>query len=315
MRKSLIYGQLVLVMVVWGFNVVAIKLIVEQFSAVTITSFRIFVAASCVFLILWLSKQIRLPKREEIKYIILITLTGVLAHHFFLSVGLTQTSASNSGLILGLVPLCTSILASLMLKEKLSVTRIVGIIFGLVGVSIIILVGNTERFLFNLGDLFIFLAVLTQAISFIYIKKVTETMSSKLVTATTLLIGSFMLFILSLVMEPNGLSSLKNGTLAGWSIFLGSAILATAVGHFLYNHAIQFIGPGQSSIFMNLSPFFALLGSFLFLGENLYVTHFLGFIFIVAGVILGSGIVERSINKKKVERNEEYRERKKAESL
>lgn len=301
-------------MVMWGFNVIAIKVIVEHFSAVTITSLRIFLASMIVFLILAFKKQIRLPKKRELIYLFLVALTGVFGHHFFLSVGLTQTSASNSGLILGLVPLCTSILASLMLKEKLSFTRILGIVFGLLGVSFVILVGNSTGFIFNIGDIFIFIAVLAQAISFIYIKKATETMGARLVTGMTLIIGSLLLFIVSLVMEPNGLSSLQEGTALSWSVFLGSAVFATAIGQFLYNHAIQYIGPGQSSIFMNLSPFFALLGSFLFLGEQFYITHFFGFIFIVAGVILGSGIVDKYLYKKKSDRNVVYSNEKKVEN-
>lgn len=165
------YGQLVLVMVLWGFNVIAIKVIVGQFAAVTITSFRIFLAAVIVYLILWARKQIRLPKKQEFLYIILISVTGVAAHHFFLSVGLTQTTASNSGLLLGTVPLFTSILASKLLEDKLSVMRIIGIVFGLSGVAFVILVGNIDGLTLNIGDIYIFLAVLSQALSFIYIKK------------------------------------------------------------------------------------------------------------------------------------------------
>lgn len=298
MGNSLMYGQLILVMVMWGFNVIAIKVIVGQFSAVTITSFRIFLAAVVVYLILWARKQIRLPKKQELSYIILVSVTGVVGHHFFLSVGLTQTSASNSGLLLGTVPLFTSILASKMLKDKLSLMRIIGIIFGLSGVSFVILVGNINGLTMNIGDIYIFLAVLSQALSFIYIKKATETMGARLVTATTLLIGSFLLFCIGFVLEPEGISSLQDGTLVGWSIFLASAIFATALGQFLYNHAIQNVGPGKASIFMNLQPFFALLGSFLFLGEQISVAHFFGFILIVTGVILGSGIMDRYIYKK-----------------
>lgn len=309
MRSSLIYGQLILVMVVWGFNVIAIKVIVGEFAAVTITSFRIFLAAVVVYLILYLRKEVRLPKKNEIIYILLIALTGVVAHHFFLSVGLTKTNASSSGLILGTVPLFTSILASFMLKEKLSFMRILGIFFGLLGVSLIILVGNIDGFIFNLGDIYILLAVLTQAISFIYIKKTTETMSSRLVTGMTLLIGSILLFIISLIMEPNGLASLKDGSMLGWIVFLASAVLATAIGHFLYNHAIQYIGPSKSSIFMNLSPFFALVGSALFLGEQIFITHFFGFIFIVAGVVLGSGLVDKYINQKRLHRSNTLRKK------
>lgn len=286
----------------WGFNVIAIKIIVGEFAAVTITSIRVFLAAIIVCSVLFVKKQIRLPKKKEFLYIFLVSITGVLGHHYFLSVGLTQTTASNSGLVLGTVPLFTAILATVVLKEKLSFIKIIGIFFGLLGVSAVILVGNTNGVTFNIGDIYIFFAVLSQVVSFIYIKRATETMGAVLVTGSTLLIGSFLLFSLSLIIEPNGLHSLKDGTVTGWLVFLASAIFATALGQFLYNHAIQYIGPGRSSIFMNLSPFFALIGSFLFLGESITIAHFFGFILIVTGVILGSGIADRMIDKKE-ERN------------
>src|SRR5699024_11077009 len=172
--------------------------------------------------------NIRMPKKMEWLYIILIAVTGVAGHHFFLSVGLTQASASTSGLILGLVPLFTAILASMLLKERLSFLRLTGLVFGLSGVSFVVLAGSSEGFSLNTGDLFIFIAVLAQAVSFIFIKKATETMGARLVTGITLMMGSFLLFIISLFMEPDGLSSLAEGSLLGWSVFLASSLFATA---------------------------------------------------------------------------------------
>src|SRR5699024_7622946 len=157
-----------LVIMMWGLNVVAIKVIVSEFSPVTITSFRIFLASLFVFLVLLLRKNIRMPKKMEWLYIILIAVTGVAGHHFFLSVGLTQASASTSGLILGLVPLFTAILASMLLKERLSFLRLTGLVFGLSGVSFVVLAGSSEGLSLNTGDLFIFIAVLAQAVSFIF---------------------------------------------------------------------------------------------------------------------------------------------------
>ncbi|AMQ21844.1 hypothetical protein A0V43_14250 [Geobacillus sp. JS12] len=44
MSKSFVYISLVLIMMIWGLNVIAIKILVEHFSPVTLTSFRIFTA-------------------------------------------------------------------------------------------------------------------------------------------------------------------------------------------------------------------------------------------------------------------------------
>lgn len=297
MSRNLVFVQLLFVMILWGFNVVAIKIIVEQFSAVTITSLRIFLASVVVWLFLWIKKKIRIPQNKEFLYILLASLLGVAGHHFFLSVGLTKTTASNAGLILGSVPLFTSMLAAWMLKERLTLIRIIGVTLGLIGVSIVVLAEHHGIHL-GFGDIYIFFAVITQALSFIYIKKATETMEAGLVTAIMLIIGSLLLFIISLLLEPSGLNSLKNGTVLEWLVFLVSAILVTGIGQLLYNHSIQQIGAGKAAIFINISPFFSLLGSFLFLGEIITLVHIFGFILIVGSVILGSGLADHYIYKK-----------------
>lgn len=299
MGMPVVYLSILFVMILWGFNVIAIKVLVEQFAPVTITSLRILIAAIVVWIILWKHNHIRLPEHKEILYVFLAALTGVLSHHFFLAVGLTRTTASSTGLILGTVPLATSILAAILLKERLSVLRISGLILGLIGVSIVVLAGSSGALSVNPGDIYIFLAVLSQALSFIYIKKASETMRASLITGFILLIGAVLLFITSLVMEPAGLSSLKNGTVIGWGAFLASGILASGVGHFLYNYAIQYIGAGKTSIFLNMSPFFALTGAYLFLNEMIRIEQILAFLLIVISVILGSGLGDKYIKKKR----------------
>lgn len=299
MRLSVLYSSIIFVMVLWGFNVVAIKIIVEQFPAVTITSMRIFIAAIVVWFILWSKGQIRLPKRNEFVYILLASFTGVVGHHYFLSVGLTETTASNSGLILGTVPLTTSILAAIMLKERLSVLRIIGLIIGLIGVSIIVLYGSVGSLGINGGDIFIAFAVIAQALSFIFIKQTSDTMRASLITGYMLIIGSFFLFVISLALEPNEIPLLKNGTAVAWGAFLVSGILATGIGHFLYNNAIPHIGPSKVSIFNNMTPFFALIGSSLFLNEQIAISQMLAFVLIIMSVILGSGLGDRFIRERK----------------
>ncbi|MFG6120206.1 DMT family transporter [Thalassobacillus sp. B23F22_16] len=299
MSKPLTYTLLFFVMMIWGFNVIAIKVLVENFAPVTITAFRILLAGIVVMLILGIKKEFRKVTRPQLIYITIGALTGILGHHFFLSVGLTATNASNAGLILGLVPLMTALAAILFLGDRLTVLRMIGIVSGLIGVSFIVMNGEGSVGSISRGDLYIFLAVVTQAVSFIAIKRATETMDARLMTGWMQIAGAFFLFVVSAQLEPDGLATLTTGTPLAWIVFLASAILATGLGHMVYNKAIHQIGAGETAIFINLTPFFSLTGSYLFLGERIMVEQLYGFLFIVTGVILGTGALEQSIRKKK----------------
>lgn len=300
MSKWVLYLLLFMIMVVWGFNVVAIKALVSHFPPVLITSLRIFTAAIVVFIFLFYGKLFKKLTVKQLGAIFMASLFGVLGHHIFLAIGLTQTTASNAGLILGLVPLATSICAILFLGDRLTILRFIGILFAFVGVSFIVLNGNSKLGGFSFGDILVFGGVITQAISFVLIKKLTTAMESRQVTGVMLVFGAFLLFFSSLILEPGEVNQLSGQPTYIWLVFFASAIIATGVGHLIYNYAIHRLGAGETAIFINLTPFFALVGSAFFLGEQILVTQIFGFIFIIIGVVLGTGTVDHYLYTRKI---------------
>lgn len=297
---------LVFVMLAWGLNVTATKIIVSAFTPITITSLRVFTAAVSVFIILFFLKKIRIPTKKEFGYILIASILNVVCHHYFLSIGLSKTSASNGGLILGLGPILTTTVAFFLLKNRVSFIQIIGIILGLVGVSFIVVLGNGGISGISIGDIYVFLSIFTQAFSFVMIKKISKTLDPRLMTGYMMLFGSAILFIISLIQEPQGLSLVSSGNLDVWMIFLASAVIATAIGHMIYNDAIGKVGVTEAAIFINLSPFFSLVGAVIFLNERITMSQLIGFLFILSGVILGSGALEEYLSQTKRKRNIPY---------
>ncbi|MRX72446.1 EamA family transporter [Bacillus lacus] len=299
MKQFQIFFVLTGIMMIWGFNVSAIKIIVEDFMPITITALRIFIAGCAVLSVLALAGKFRLPVRKEWKFITIGALFNVVGHHYFLAAGLTHTSAVNAGLILGLGPLLTALLSMMFLRKKPTLIRFSGFILGAAGVSVTILGNGSGLSGMSLGDLQIFLSIFSQAISFIIISQAVKSLDPRLLTGYMLIFGSAVLFMISLATEPGGLASLAEGSALSWSVMLSSAILATALGHMTYNVAISRVGAAEASIFINLSTFFSLLGAAIFLGDQIVSAHLLGLAFIITGVVLGSGAFEEIIRRTK----------------
>jgi drug/metabolite transporter (DMT)-like permease len=302
LKKWQTYLVLVFIMMIWGFNVPALKTLVTEFTPVTITSLRIFTAGVTVFIILGIMKKVRKPTRRESIFIIGGGLLNVVSHHYFLSVGLTQTTSTNGGLILGTGPLLTALLASILLKNRPTVIKVIGFILGGIGVSIIVLSGGDGLGNLNAGDAMVFISIFSQALSFIIISRAAKTLDPRLLTGYMLVFGSVILFLIGLKTEPGGLSQLSGASVWIWMLFIASAMLATAVGHMLYNHSIGQLGAAETSIFLNLNTFFSLIGAALFLGEKITSYHLLGLLFIILGVIFGAGTLEELIIKRKRQR-------------
>lgn len=297
---------LIFVMATWGLNVIATKIIVTTFMPETITALRVFTAGICVFIILSFLKKVRLPSKKEFRYIFFACFFNVVCHHFFLSLGLLKTSATNGGLILGLGPLLTTIVAFFLLGTRITLIRLLGITMGFMGVTFIVIFGNDGVSSVSSGDIYVFLAIFSQALSFSLIKKCSDTLDPRLMTGYMLVIGSVILFIISCFTEPNGLKEISHGSVSVWMIFFASAIIATAVGHMIYNNAIGKVGVAESAIFINFNPFFSLIGAVIFLDEQITASQIFGFIFILVGVLFGSGAFEEFLSQSKQKKKRLY---------
>ncbi|MCP2033649.1 drug/metabolite transporter (DMT)-like permease [Planomicrobium sp. HSC-17F08] len=299
MNQWKIYAILIFVMLIWGFNLPSVKYLVEFVDPITLTAFRILTAAATIFAILAGMKLLRLPRKNEWKFILLGALLNVVGHHYFLSSGLALTSGTNAGLILGTGPMLTAVLVSLILRSYPSKLQWIGVVIGLVGVSATVLVGGGETAGMNIGDVFVFLSILVQVLSYIVISKAAGSMDPRLLTAYMFIIGAGVLFIISLIQEPGEIAAFADVPSTFWIAFFFSAVLGTAVGHLLYNYSIGQAGPTKAAIFMNLNTFFSLVGAAVILGEVITTNHLFGLVLIIVGVLFGSGAAEDLLKKRR----------------
>src|SRR5699024_10811567 len=113
------------------------------------------------------------------------------------------------------------------------------------------------------------------------------------------------LLILALVMEPSGLEGMAEASDGVYAVLFMSGIVATGSVHMVFNSAIQKIEPSKTTIFNNFMPFFGVNFSVIFLKEVININQIIGFVFIVTGVLFGTGYIERVLKKRKLKELEE----------
>lgn len=288
----LTYGLVFLITAIWGLNVVFLKVLVENLPPQTMTAFRIMIAGITAIIIVYFAKSLRALSVREWLYTAFGMIFGVILHHLTLALGLMTTAASTGSLILSLVPLATAVLGVIFLGEQLTKMRVLGFILALAGVFFI-QGGSFSGLKLSQGELLLFTSMFAQAISFIFIKKATATLDSKAVTAIMNLAGSVGLLLIAFIAEPDGLSNMTSASLGVYIVLFTSGIVATGIGHMVFNSAIQKIGASKTAIFNNFVPFFGVLFSVIFLNEMIEPAQLIGFVFIVAGVLFGTGYIER----------------------
>jgi drug/metabolite transporter (DMT)-like permease len=300
LKKSLVYLSLILTTLLWGLNVVAIKFLVSGGRPLSITSIRLLLAGLLLGAIVIFSGNWKKLSWRQFRLLLACSFFGTFLHHFFLALGLSKTTAVNGSLILALDPLATTLIAFLVLGDRITLIRLSGIILGLIGVLAIFL---TDLMPFNLvigiGDVLIILAMIFQSIAYVLIKLVVETVQVTQVTMIAVLCGGLGLLPVAYFLEGSvPFTAIMDFSPSLWLLLLSSAWIAISLGNMLWNNGIRHLGPGQTVIFSNMIPLYGMLGSMLFLHEAVRWSHLVGAFLIITGVLLGSGLLgQREVEK------------------
>lgn len=279
-----VYVLPIAAVLIWSVNVVIARVAVDVISPMSISFYRWFFALLLLTPILlpqvWQQWQL---VRQYLPKLAVLGLFGMVIYQGLAYVAAHSTSATNMGIINGLIPLITIVMASFLLQEKPSYFAIAGGLLSLLGLSVLIGQGNPAHILsgdIHLGDGLMLLAVIAYACYGVLLRRWQIPLNTWCSVYVQIFFGA--LFQLPLVMYA-GFSpiDLKNG----W-IVLFSCVFPSILAPFLWMKAIAALGPNRSSIFMNLLPVFTALIAIFYLGEVWHNYHTLGGLLALGGVML-----------------------------
>lgn len=282
---------LVLGILFWSGNYVLGRAVVGTVPPITLAYIR-WIFAFLIFLpFVW--KEI-LENKEKImanwKPLMIMGLTGLLGFNYFQYLAVKYTTAINATIINASLPMFTAIAGFIFFNNRLKGYQVVGILFSMIGVLTVITKGNLLNLFnmaFNQGDLFMLIAVLVNTAYLQYVRHKGFLVPQKVLFICSVLGGLIATFpapILEIYLV--GTKWLDQIQGIHFLSLLYFAIFPSILSMLFFNRAIVDMGPVKTSIFLNLSIVFSSVLGMLFLKEQLFVTHFIGGILIVAGVLL-----------------------------
>lgn len=282
--KALI--SLTIVSVLWGLNYPASAYLLQGFSPVVLSTIRICSTSLFLITVAFIHKGVRKPTLAEWKLLIGAGIFGTLINQTFYFTGLHHTTPSNASLIIAMAPIATIFLERVVYKEKLTMKKTSGAIISLIGVFSIIGVANGS-FGVSIGDLNIVVSMLCLSISLLYIRALTKTLSSYIITIYATTLGS-VLMIPAAGVEAVVAGSRFGDTYLMWALIISAGIIAQGIGGFWWNKGVAEVGAGTASMFMNIQPFVAILASHFFLGDPILLNQIIGGILVLLGVFIAN---------------------------
>lgn len=248
---------------------------------IIVAFYRLFVTTLILTPVFWLKE----PQRGSIKkYPFYFVLSGVfLAFHFYLWIAsLSYTSVSSSVILVSLHPIIVAVFSHFILKEKISLPTLVGILIAIVGVVIISVGDHSQGSNVLLGDLLALGGAVMISGYLLVGRKLRQEFSTLNYTFWVYGIASLVLLLLALAFK----APLYPYSLNVYFIFLLLAVIPTLMGHSVFNWALDKVPVALVSLMFLGEPVGATILAWLFLKEPPTLSHYTGGLFILAGLFL-----------------------------
>ena len=210
-----------------------------------------------------------------------------MIYYYGFAKGTALLPSGIAGVMAGTIPIFSFILASIFLSdEKISLSKIIGISLGLIGIILISKPSGSNLNGINLAGIgYIILGCFSVGASFVYAKKFIQPLQIPAAALTTYqLLGG--LIILIFVTPVEGMGNIWSSTSASLGIVIGLGILGTGLAYILYYYIIEKLGAIAASSSTYIPPIIALAIGYIFAGEVITIVDIFATGLIFAGVIL-----------------------------
>lgn len=277
---------MLLVCLIWGANFSAIKYALDQMPPLVFAALR-FILASVVFaVVVRLVEGPSRPRPGGLRGLVVLGLIGNTFYQAAFMIGLDETTATKSALILASMPVVVAVIATAWGVERLGARLWVGMTLALLGVVVVIaskggtvVTGGTLR-----GDLLMLVACVCWSVYTVGLLKVGRGISSLRLTAVTTVAGTPGLVLLALPEARHvAWGSLDAGT---WFGVVYSGLLAIVVAYTLWSVSVRVVGSSRTAIYNAVIPVVAALVAWVVLGEKPSLAQAGGAALVIAGVML-----------------------------
>lgn len=286
MKNYKAHIALVAANILFGINFpVAKSLMPNYFHPIEVIILRAGISAILFFIVQQLFFKEKIEKKDLLT-LALCGLFGVTINQVLFFEGLNLSNTIDASIIMATIPVMVLLISVFLIKEKLTVAKLTGILIGAAGAMITILYGKNISGGSDVlkGNIFLFINAFSYSIYFVIVKPMMGKYSPITVMKWTFLFG--FLFIIPFTSHAF--------TNVNWAIFTGftwSALAYIIVGttflaYLLIAFSMKFVNPSVASYYNYLQPVVASMLAVLMYDEKITIVKIVSALMIFAGIYL-----------------------------
>lgn len=269
----------------WGASFLFVRIAVPVLGPFPLVAIRVILGA--IILVVYATMTRQLPDWR--KYWFRFAMIGLFNNAIpftLIAIAQLNMTASLAALLNATTPLFSAFVAYIWIQEKLTISKLLGLVLGIIGVAVIVgwQIDNLESTRI-LGILLILGASLSYGVAAVYGK-----ISFKGVSSLSVSIGQ--LLSASILMTPFAIANPPQQTITPLVLMsvIGLAVFSTSIAYLIYFHLIESAGPTNAVTVTLLVPFFSSVWGAIFLGERLLSNEIAGFGIILVSLVLVTGL-------------------------
>lgn len=253
----------------------------------------LFLRSLGAVLLFWIFQRWFIREKVARKDLLMLALCGLLgfaANHALFYVGLNLTTPVDASIIHVLNPVFVLVFASILIHEKVTFVKVIGIALGAGGALILILYGKMVNMSTNsfAGNILVMLNMLCYAMYLVLIKP----MVAKYHTMTILKWVSFFGFFFILPFCVKGITELhlQSISVIAWLGVGYIVVFNTFIAYLLINYALKTVEASMASFYTYLQPVIASVMSVSLGTDAITIPKIIAALLIFGGVFLVSRV-------------------------
>ena len=264
-----------IVPITWGLGFTLAKVGMEQFPPLLIMSIRFGIAG---LVLVWFTR----PPWGHMREIFLVALIGSTIQYGLTYNGLKGIDASTAAILVQLEGPILALMGAILLKEKLGLMRILGMLLAFIGVFII---AGEPRLEGHMNSVILLIAgSAVWAVAQIMISKLKD-LSGITILAWVAIMATPQMLLGSFIIEDGQWQAISTASLIDWSIIFYLALIMTVVGYSVWYHLLSRVDVSKVSPFLMLLPITSIIAGMILLDEKLTLPMIIGGLLIMTGVV------------------------------
>jgi drug/metabolite transporter (DMT)-like permease len=293
-RTGWYFLLLALASLMWSGQGTAVKVLDRHMGPIAIT-FLPFYITTLLFVPLLLKMRKENPNAPNpsasdwVKFVVAGVAGQVLAQ-LGMTWGISKSLASNGAILNLLIPVISAVLASLMLKERITLLRIASLAIGLIGVLLMstpdLKQASFGQMRFLTGNLLILCGCLGSSFYNVYCKGLMQRFTEIEILIFSYITASLASLPLLVWVEPFSFRAFQLFDWQSWAAFAFLALFMYGASMLLFFKALQHLDVTTASASLYLVPVFGVFLATMLLGERLDILAIVGTAIVLMATIL-----------------------------